>query len=64
MSYFCLIFKIIISIKFEIFRFSNRFRVNNTDYRVLYKAFGLRFIISVSGTAGKFDGNFKIKKQV
>jgi hypothetical protein len=34
------------------FRFSNKFKINNTDYRVLYKAFGLRFIISVSGTAG------------
>ncbi len=29
--------------------------MNNTDYRVLYKAYGLRFIINVSGTAGKFS---------
>ena len=25
------------------------------EYRVLYKAYGLRFIINVSGTAGKFN---------
>ncbi len=36
------------------FRFANKFRINNTDYRVLYKAYGLRFIINVSGTAGRF----------
>lgn len=37
------------------FRFANKFRVNNRDYRMLYKAYGLRFIINVSGTAGKFN---------
>ncbi len=26
-----------------------------TEYRVLYKAFGLRVIINVSGTGGKFN---------
>jgi P2X purinoceptor 4 len=29
--------------------------VGDTEYRMLYKAFGLRFIINVSGTAGKFN---------
>lgn len=29
--------------------------MNNRDYRMLYKAYGLRFIINVSGTAGKFN---------
>lgn len=36
-------------------RFANKFRVNGVEYRILYKAFGLRFIINVSGTAGKFN---------
>lgn len=36
-------------------RFANKFVINGTQYRVLYKAFGLRFIINVSGTAGRFD---------
>lgn len=37
------------------FRFANKFIDNQKEYRVLYKAFGLRFIINVSGTAGKFS---------
>jgi hypothetical protein len=37
------------------FRFSNKYSDDGVDSRVLYKAFGLRFIISVSGTAGKFN---------
>lgn len=37
------------------FRFANRFRVDGAEYRTLYKAYGLRFIINVSGTGGKFD---------
>ncbi len=37
------------------FRFANKFRINGKDFRVLYKAYGLRFIINVSGTAGKFN---------
>lgn len=37
------------------FRFANRFRENGTEIRELYKAYGLRFIINVSGTAGKFN---------
>jgi P2X purinoceptor 4 len=28
---------------------------DDIEYRVLYKAYGLRFIINVSGTAGKFN---------
>ena len=29
--------------------------INDTEYRILYKAFGLRFIISVNGQAGRFS---------
>lgn len=29
--------------------------MNDTDYRILYKAFGIRIYIKVTGTAGKFD---------
>ena len=36
-------------------RFANKYRQDGKDYRVLVKAFGLRFIINVSGQAGKFD---------
>jgi hypothetical protein len=37
------------------FRFANKFITGGRDHRVLYKAYGLRFIINVSGQAGKFD---------
>ena len=36
-------------------RFSDKFEVNGTTYRTLVKAYGLRFIIQVSGKAGKFN---------
>jgi hypothetical protein len=35
--------------------FANKYRYNDKDFRVLVKAYGLRFIINVSGQAGKFD---------
>ncbi len=37
------------------FRYADRFNTDGKEQRILYKAFGLRFIISVTGTAGKFD---------
>ena len=37
------------------FRFANKYFDKNEEYRVLYKAYGLRFIINVSGTAGRFS---------
>lgn len=37
------------------FRFANKFRENNLEVRELYKAYGLRLIINVSGTGGKFN---------
>lgn len=37
------------------FRFSDRYEVNGTTYRTLVKAYGLRFVITVSGKAGKFN---------
>lgn len=37
------------------FRFADKFEINSTMYRVVVKAYGLRFIITVNGTAGKFS---------
>ncbi len=37
------------------FRFASHWKNQNRSFRTLTKAFGLRFIISVSGHAGKFD---------
>lgn len=37
------------------FRFADKFEVNSTMYRMVVKAYGLRFIITVDGTAGKFN---------
>lgn len=37
------------------FRYANRFRKDGVEYRELFKAFGLRFIINVSGVGGKFN---------
>ena len=31
------------------------YKINGVEYRTLYKAFGIRIIINVTGTAGKFD---------
>ncbi len=36
-------------------RFADKYIVNGTEYRTLIKAFGLRFIITVNGNAGKFS---------
>jgi P2X purinoceptor 4 len=41
--------------KLKHFRFANKFRIGDVEYRVLYKAFGIRIIINVSGIAGKFN---------
>ena len=37
------------------FRFANKYYEGGVEYRVLYKAYGLRFLINVSGKAGKLD---------
>ena len=37
------------------FRYASHWKVNNDSYRTLIKAFGLRFIVTVSGDAGRFD---------
>lgn len=37
------------------FRYANKYLHNGTEYRILYKAYGIRFIINVSGTGGKFN---------
>ncbi len=36
-------------------RFSNKYVSNGKEYRTLWKAYGLRFIINVNGVAGKFS---------
>ena len=36
-------------------RFANKYKSNGKEYRTLYKAFGLRFIIDVSGTGRRFS---------
>uniref|UniRef100_A0A1I8JAE7 ATP receptor n=1 Tax=Macrostomum lignano TaxID=282301 RepID=A0A1I8JAE7_9PLAT len=37
------------------FRYANYYRQNGSDYRVLIKAYGLRFIVYVTGRAGRFN---------
>jgi P2X purinoceptor 4 len=37
------------------FRFADKFIMEGKERRVLYKAYGLRFIITVTGTAGRFS---------
>jgi len=37
------------------FRFADKFEVNGKIYRTLVKAYGLRFVIDVTGSARKFD---------
>jgi P2X purinoceptor 4 len=37
------------------FRFANKYFENDVEHRVLCKAYGLRFIVSVTGTAGMFS---------
>jgi P2X purinoceptor 4 len=36
-------------------RYADKYEINNVTYRTLVKAYGLRFIITVTGKAGKFD---------
>jgi hypothetical protein len=40
---------------FKFHRFATKYQLNDTDYRILYKAYGIRFVISVSGTGGRFN---------
>ena len=37
------------------FRYAKYFRENETEYRRLIKAFGVKYILSVTGQAGKFN---------
>jgi len=37
------------------FRFADKYEVNDKRYRLLIKAYGIRFFIVVTGKAGKFD---------
>ena len=36
-------------------RFADKFEMNSTMYRELVKAYGIRFVISVTGEAGRFS---------
>lgn len=40
--------------KSQTIRFANKYAYEGKEQRVLYKAYGIRIIINVSGTAGKF----------
>ncbi len=42
-------------IHFSFKRFAHKYKDDNTEYRILNKAYGIRIIINVSGTAGKFN---------
>ncbi|CAF0924769.1 unnamed protein product, partial [Rotaria sordida] len=37
------------------YRMAHKYRLNNTTYRTLSKVHGLRFIVSISGIAGRFN---------
>ncbi|CAF1315763.1 unnamed protein product [Adineta steineri] len=37
------------------FRYASHWRINNKSYRTLTKAYGLRFIVTVTGDAGRFS---------
>ncbi|XP_076106813.1 P2X purinoceptor 4-like isoform X2 [Mytilus galloprovincialis] len=37
------------------FRYAKYYKENDTEYRTLFKAFGIKFILSVTGEAGKFN---------
>jgi hypothetical protein len=34
---------------------AHKYRLNNTTYRILSKIHGLRFVVSITGTSGKFN---------
>lgn len=38
-----------------VYRYANYYENNNTALRDLYKAYGIRFIVRVTGKAGKFN---------
>ena len=38
-----------------LWRFANKYRVSDKEYRNLVKAYGLKICMSVSGSAGRFD---------
>lgn len=50
----CLSFVIVLLKTFK-WRFANKYIFNGTEYRTLFKAFGLRIIITVTGNSGKFS---------
>lgn len=37
------------------YRYADKYELDGEEYRNLIKAYGLRFIITVTGEAGKFD---------
>jgi cation transporter protein len=37
------------------YRFAQKYRVNGTNYRTLYKVYGLRFVVSITGKGGQFN---------
>ncbi len=37
------------------FRYAEKYRLNNTEYRFLVKAYGINFLVNVHGRAGRFN---------
>jgi cation transporter protein len=37
------------------YRYATKYRVNDTDYRILSKVYGLRFVVAISGRGGRFN---------
>jgi len=37
------------------YRYAQKYRVNDTDFRTLYKVYGIRFIVTTTGQAGRFN---------
>lgn len=44
-----------ISLLLSLFRYADKYMENNVLYRNLYKAYGIRFVVTVQGKAGKFS---------
>jgi hypothetical protein len=37
------------------YRYAQKYRINDTDYRTLTKVYGLRFVVTISGRGGQFN---------
>jgi hypothetical protein len=44
-----------VSCFFSLNRFADKYRINGIEYRTLTKMYGLRFVLTITGDARKFD---------